>query len=124
MKRSSGAGRRKVPVVASRSKFECLVCKKTFRADKLKEHYNSKVKYLPDGHPVPSYSDAFKSLNEDQKRHTQYFIDNQYSIVSHPPNRVIAKAAARNPFKICHDRKEKRVKRDEDEDEEEGTILR
>ena len=89
-RRAPGGGRGKsaIPGGASRTKFECVVCKKELRTDNLRTHYNTKVKFI-DGKPIPKLSDAFKQLSKDEKLHTAYFLDKGFDRRRHPPNRVM-----------------------------------
>ena len=67
------------PAGQSRYKYDCHVCGKSFRTDKLCDHYISKVIWNKNEIPVPVYSDTFRLATTDKKSHTKYFLNNNYS---------------------------------------------
>ena len=103
--RSTGGGRKKSTVSGgvSRQKFACPICGKSYRTDKLKEHYFGKVIWDKNGNPVPSYSDAYRLSTKEKQEHTEYFRKHTLSKNKLPTNQTISHAP-KNPFDACKHR--------------------
>lgn len=90
---------------ASRLKYNCVVpsCKKEIRADHLKEHYRSVVKFDPDGEPINENNPDFKQLSQVRKQHTLYFRRHGFSKDNLPITKstVASCATSTNPFLIA-----------------------
>lgn len=71
--RNTGAGRRKSTVSGgiSRKKFDCPICGKSYRTDKLRDHYFSKVIWDKNGNPVPTYSDSYRLSTKEKQQHNR-----------------------------------------------------
>ena len=97
--RAPGGGRKKSNVTGgpSRGNYDCPICKKSFRSDKLREHYLNQVIWDKDGYPVPTYSDQYRGATPAKKLHTEYFHKHAYTKTKHPQNRTVSNAP-KNPF--------------------------
>ena len=73
-----GQGRKRTvgdnPFVKSRQKFQCVVCSKELRHDKLIEYYRKFVEFESNGNPVSTFSRQYLGVSDIKKAHTDYFV--------------------------------------------------
>ena len=85
-------------------KIKCCVpdCNVSMRKDHLKSrHYQSLVKFLHDGSPMPTSNQLFETLEDDQKAHTRYFFEHDIKQSETPSFKRPLIPLTINPFSIA-----------------------
>lgn len=122
---SSVSGRLKssTPRGQSRQIYDCHICGKSFRTNKLRDHYISKAIWDKNKIPAPVYFDRFCLAGTNKKSHTKCFLNSNCPRKLLPPANKSFTNAPRISFDACKATKKKKVVLEIDEEIEDLTLI-